>query len=137
VKYDGRRRLIVLGELLVSELVGFAFSLLLVEPVTSLSLNLAVDERPNDTGEDLLSLSVAGLLTVLFLMLLPGLSGLEGSGTSDQFVAELGLMRGTGNLSVGSLPSSLVLVRFEETHSVVLWFEGRKICKVIGHEGHW
>lgn len=97
--------------------------LLTVNEVKALGLNLTVDKGTDESGDDLLGLGVLvdlacrrsisvfiavwraekdreGWGTVAGLVLLVGLHGLVGSGTTDELVGELGLVGALGELLV-------------------------------------
>jgi len=110
---------VVIGDLLVEALVSIMLGSLAVNGVQATGLELAVDECTGQTSEDLLGLSMAGWLAVLCTVVLICLGSLKGGGTTNQLVADLGLVfiRSVLVLAVGL---GLVAVTVEPTHDVDL-----------------
>lgn len=105
--------------LALGTLLGVVLSPLAVDEVQTLGLDLTVNEGTDETGDDLLGPGVVVDLacsggysladgwfpveghcerTVAGLVVLVGLHGLEGSGTADQLVGELGLVLMLGSV---------------------------------------
>lgn len=104
--------------LAVDALLSVVLGLFTVKEVQTLGLELAVDESTSKTGSNLLGSGVVLNLAVLGLVVLVGLHGLEGGGTTDQLVGELGLvfLRGLRVLLVVLVVTGFVRLVVEPTH---------------------
>lgn len=106
-------------QLLLSLVLCVALSLLSIDVVEALGLNLAVDKGTDHAGEDLLGLGVRRGLTCVCVVsdctdsssrsltisrdvVLVGLGGFVSGSTAKKLVRPLGLVRTVGNLIVGA-----------------------------------